>query len=83
MNRMLATCVLCAFATGAARDSFAIDYTRNYIPNGSFEKGSSVEGQYKCKINDNPESPATESWSGGIVTVGSGAPFCQIGRAHL
>ena len=76
-NRMLTTCVLCAFATGAVRDSLAVDYTKNYIPNGSFEKGSSVEGQYQCKINDNPESPATESWSGGIVTVGSMATFCE------
>ena len=76
MNRSLAIGVLCLASTGIVRDSLAIDYTRNYIPNGSFEKGSSVEGQYKCKINDNLESPATESWSGGIVTVGSGATFC-------
>lgn len=73
MNRMLATCVLCAFATGAVRDSFAIDYTKNYIPNGSFESVNAAVADFAA----NGENGVQElGWIGGIITCGGNKTFC-------
>lgn len=80
MNRSLAIGVLCLASTGIVRDSLAIDYTRNYIPNGSFEKGSSVDSGSDRKVNV-ADDPATEGWVGGIITMGSGSVFCTPAMA--
>ena len=74
MNRRLATCVLCAFATGAVRDSLAIDYTKNYIPNGSFEQyDGAAPGNYAVNGESGFQSL---HWVGGIVTLGDRRTFC-------
>ena len=73
MNRRLATCVLCAFATGAVRDSLAIDYTKNYIPNGSFESVNAEVADFAA----NGENGVQElGWIGGIITCGGNKTFC-------
>lgn len=48
---------------------------QNYIPNGSFENGSSVNPGTRFKANK-ADSPATEDWVGGFITEGNGTMFC-------
>lgn len=50
---------------------------KNYIPNGSFENGSST-GDYATNVEG---GLATEKWIGGILTRGSGATFCSPAMA--
>ena len=78
MNRSLAIGVLCLASTGIVRDSLAIDYTKNYIPNGSFE---SVNAEVADFAANGENGVQEQGWIGGIITCGGSKTFCTPAMA--